>query len=121
MTTTERESHSLAAEAISVVGGWLRRYRVLNGPDGTLDDLPISARRRSKDAGELSCTLRALWLDEAALRDAEPASLRDMELVCSLCAHKRQCHDELATGTAASNYVEYCENSRAIDTLIFKS
>jgi hypothetical protein len=120
MATTERESNSLAADAISVVGDWLR-HRALDGAGGTLADLETSARPHPDGADELSCTLRALWLDETALWNAEPASLRDMEHVCSSCTHKRQCHDELATGTAACNYVEYCENSRAIDTLIFKS
>jgi Family of unknown function (DUF6455) len=65
--------------------------------------------------------ITALGIDEAALRRAEPALLRDMERVCSFCTHKRQCHQELAAGTAATNYVEYCENADAIDTLRFKS
>jgi hypothetical protein len=60
-------------------------------------------------------------IDELALWRAEPALLRDMERVCSFCANKRRCHQELAAGTAATKNVEYCENSDTMDTLRFKS
>jgi hypothetical protein len=43
--------------------------------------------------------------------------LRDMERVCSLCSHKRQCDRDLATGTAAAHYEEYCGNADTIDGL----
>jgi hypothetical protein len=65
--------------------------------------------------------LYALGIDEAAIRRAEPALLQDMERVCSFCKHKRQCHHELAAGTAPANYEEYCGNALTIDTLRFKS
>ena len=47
--------------------------------------------------------------------------MRDMERVCSFCTHKRQCRQELAAGTAATNYVEYCENADTIDMLMLTS
>jgi hypothetical protein len=78
-------------------------------------------RRGSKGANELPYMLTALGIDETALSRAEPALLRDMERVCSYCTHKRQCRQEVAAGTAATNYVEYCENSDTIDILRFKS
>jgi hypothetical protein len=78
-------------------------------------------RQSSQGANELPYTLTALGIDEAALRRAEPALLRDMECVCSFCTHKRRCHQELAAGTAATNYVEYCENAETIDVVRFKS
>jgi hypothetical protein len=65
--------------------------------------------------------LTALDIDEEALRRAKPALLRDMERVCSFCTRRRQCHQELAAGTAATNYVEYCENADKIDMLRLKS
>ena len=43
--------------------------------------------------------------------------LRDMERVCSLCNHKRQCDRDLAAGTAAAHYEEYCGNADTIDGL----
>ena len=65
--------------------------------------------------------LEALGIDEAAIRRAEPALLYDMERICSFCNHKRQCHRELAAGTASANYEEYCGNADTIDTRRFKS
>jgi len=44
-----------------------------------------------------------------------------MERICSFCTRKRQCHRELAAGTAATNYVEFCENADKIDMLRLKS
>jgi hypothetical protein len=65
--------------------------------------------------------LRALGIDDAALRRAEPALLLDMERVCSFCKHKDQCCQELAAGTATANYVEYCGNADTFDALRFES
>jgi len=91
--------------------------RVARELNVTPADLEMLVRQGSQGANELPYTLTALGIDEAALWRAEPALLRDMERVCSLCTHKRRCHQELAAGTAATNYVEYCENSDTVDTL----
>jgi hypothetical protein len=95
--------------------------RVARELNVTPADLERLVRQSLHDANELPYTLTALGIDEAALRRAEPAILRDMERVCSFCTHKRRCHQELAAGTAATNYVEYCDNADSIDTLRFKS
>jgi hypothetical protein len=136
MTTTQRDP--FVAKVIDLFGDWLKQRRELNeltefaADPGELErvarelnvtpaDLDSLVKRGSHSANELPYTLTALGIDEAALRRAEPALLRDMERVCSFCTHKRQCHQELAAGTAATNYVEYCENADSIDTLRFKS
>ena len=117
-------------------GDWLKQRRELNelmefaADPGELErvarelnvtpaDLERLVRQSLHD--ELPYTLTALGIDEAALRRAEPAILRDMERVCSFCRHKRRCHQELAAGTTATNYVEYCDNADTIDMLRFKS
>ena len=94
--------------------------RVARELNVTPADLEMLVRQGSQAANELPYTLTALGIDETALRRAEPALLRDMERVCSFCTHKRQCHQELAAGTAVTNYVEYCENSDTIDMLRLK-
>jgi hypothetical protein len=48
---------------------------------------------------------------------SEPLVLHDMERVCSLCNHKRQCDRDLATGIAAAHYQEYCGNADTIEGL----
>ena len=138
MTTTHREPFPFVAKVIDMFSDWLRQRRELNelieyaAEFGELEpvarelnvtpaDLEKLVRQGSQSANELPYILAALNIDEAALRRAEPALLRDMERVCSFCTHKRRCHRELAAGTAATNYVEYRENSDTMDTLRFKS
>lgn len=138
MTTTQHERYPFVTKVIDLFGDWLKQRRELNelmefaADPGELErvarelnvtpaDLEMLVRQGSQSANELSYTLTALGIDETALRSAEPALLRDMEFVCSFCTHKRRCHQELAAGTAAMNYVEYCENSDTIDVLRFKS
>jgi hypothetical protein len=136
VTTTQRDP--LIAKVIDLFGDWLKQRRELSelmefaADPGELErvarelnvtpaDLEVLVRRGSHGANELPYTLTALGIDEAALRRAEPTLLRDMERVCSFCTHKRQCHQELAAGTVATNYVEYCENADTIDMVRFKS
>jgi hypothetical protein len=136
MTTTQRDP--FIAKVFDLFGDWLKQRRELNdlmefaADPGELErvarelnvtpaDLERLVRQVSRGANELPYTLTALGIDEAALRRAEPALLRDMERICSFCTHKRQCHQELTAGTAATNYVEYCENADTIDMLRFKS
>ena len=138
MTTTQHEPYLFVTKVIDLFGDWLKQRRELNElmqfatDPGELErvasdlnvtsaDLEMLVRQGSQAANELPYTLTALGIDETALQRAQPALLRDMERVCSFCTHKRRCHQELAAGTAATNYVEYCENADAIDTLRFKS
>ena len=138
MMRTEREPFPFVAKIIDLFGDWLRHRRELNelmgsAPDPgelervardlnvTVGDLEMLVRHGSQGADELPYTLNALGIDETALRHAEPALLHDMERVCSFCSHKRRCHQELASGTVATNYVEYCENADTMDMLRFKS
>jgi hypothetical protein len=138
ITTTQREPYPFVTKVIDLFGDWLKQRRELNelmeypaDPDElervardlnvTPADLEMLVRQGLRGANELPHTLSALGIDETALCRAEPALLRDMERVCSFCTHKRRCHQELAAGTAAMNYVEYCENSDTIDALRFKS
>jgi hypothetical protein len=138
MTTTPHEPFPFVTKVIDLFGDWLKQRRELNelmefaADPGELErvarelsvtpaDLERLVRQGSQGANELPYTLTALGIDETALWRAQPALLRDMERVCSFCTHKRRCHEELAAGTAATNYVEYCENADTIDTLRFKS
>jgi hypothetical protein len=138
MTTTKHDPYPFVAKVIELFGDWLKQRRELNellefaADPGELErvarelnvtpaDLERLMLQGSQGENELPYTLTALGIDETALRRAQPALLRDMERVCSFCTHKRQCHEELAAGTAATNYVEYCENADTIDTLRFRS
>lgn len=138
MTTTPQGPYPFVTKVIDLFGEWLKQRRELKelidfaadpGEMGrvarelnvTPADLKMLVERGSHSANELPYTLTALGINETALLRAEPALLRDMERICSLCTHKRRCHQELAAGTAAKNYVEYCENSDTMGILKLKS
>ena len=80
-------------------------------------DLEALVRQGPHAADELPKMLAALGIDQQDLARTEPLVLRDMERVCSLCNHKRQCDRDLAAGTAAAHYEEYCGNADTIDGL----
>lgn len=80
-------------------------------------DLEALVRQGPHAADELPKMLKALRIDKEALARTEPLVLRDMERVCTLCNHKHQCDRELAAGTAAAHYDEYCGNAPTIDGL----
>ena len=138
MTKAQNESYPFVTKAIDLFGDWLKQRRQLNeltkleAYPGELEriarefgvtpaDLDRLVRQGPHGADELPIMLEAMGIDEAAIRRAEPSLLHDMERVCSFCKHKRQCHRELAAGTAPANYEEYCANADSIDTLRFKS
>jgi hypothetical protein len=80
-------------------------------------DLEALVRQGPHAADELPKMLAALGIDQDDLARTEPLVLRDMERVCSMCIHKRRCDRDLADGTAAAHYEEYCANSPTIDGL----
>ena len=61
--------------------------------------------------------LKALGIDMEDLVRTEPLMVRDMQRVCAMCRDKAQCHGELAAGTVAEHYKEYCPNAPTIEAL----
>jgi hypothetical protein len=80
-------------------------------------DLTEMVRQGPHAADELPRLLEILGIDEEALARTQPMVLRDMERVCSLCAHKGECDRDLAAGTSAEHYAGYCLNASTIETL----
>jgi len=81
------------------------------------NDLDQLVRQGPHAADELPKMLTALGVDKDDLARSEPLVLRDMERVCSMCISKRRCDRDLAAGTAAAHYEEYCGNASTIDGL----
>jgi hypothetical protein len=69
------------------------------------------------DPARLSEMLRALGLDEAVLRRAEPAMLRDMQRLCSLCDTTGTCRHALDAGIAPTTYRSFCVNAATLEAL----
>lgn len=114
---------------ISTFSGWLKRRRELNELRqldcaefehiaGDLqispDDLEALVEKGPHAVDELEKLLQALGIDEARLARTQPMVLRDMERVCALCSHKRECDHDIATGTSAERYEDYCPNASTI-------
>ncbi|MBN8990740.1 MAG: hypothetical protein J0H42_21050 [Rhizobiales bacterium] len=130
--TAQEKPYPVVEFVIDTFADWLKYRRELTeiremdavNFDHIASDLRISSadldalvRRGPHAADELPKMLRALGIDQADLARTEPLVLRDMERVCSLCSHKRQCGHELAAGTAAAHYEEYCANAPTINGL----
>ena len=84
------------------------------------DDLDVLVRQGPHAADELPKLLNTLGIDQKAIARTQPLVLRDMQRVCATCQHKRQCDHDLAAGTAAQRYEEYCLNAPTIDSLALK-
>jgi hypothetical protein len=105
------ESREMLAMDSANFGRIARELRLSNA------DLEALVRRGSDAADELPKILKALGIDQADLARTEPLVLRDMERVCALCNQKRRCDRDLAAGTSAAHYEEYCANAPTIDGL----
>jgi hypothetical protein len=130
--TTELKHYPVVESVIDIFAQWLKRRRdyleTCNCEAGELarmahdigvspGDLDELVRRGPHAADELPKMLAALNLDEQAIARSEPFMLRDMERVCAMCEHKRQCDHELAAGTAAGHYKDYCANASSLTAL----
>ena len=123
--TVQEKPYPVVSLVVDTFGEWLkhrRELREMREMDATnfgriaselrmsSTDLEALVRQGPHAADELPMMLTALGVDQEALA-------RTMERVCSLCNHKRQCDRDLAAGTAAAHYEEYCGNAPTIDGL----
>jgi hypothetical protein len=81
------------------------------------DELDQLIRRGPHAADELPKMMAAIGLDAKAISRAQPLVMRDLERVCVLCERKDQCDRDLAAGTAAQHYKEYCVNAETLAAL----
>jgi len=130
--TIQENPYPIVSHMIDVFGDWLkhrRELRELREVDAAYlgqiasdlrmssADLEALVRQGPHSADELPKMLTALGIDQNDLARTEPLVLRDLERVCSLCIHKRRCDHDLAAGTAAAHYEEYCGNAGTIEGL----
>ena len=116
-------------QLIGTFAGWLNHRRELNELrqldrmefERIAGDLQLSTHdleelveRGPHAADELKGLLKALGVDEATLASTHPIVLRDMERVCTLCQHKRDCDHDLEAGTCAERYRSYCPNAATL-------
>ena len=130
--TAHNKAHPHFEQLLATFTDWLRQRRELNemrqldraefnriASDLRIspDDLDELIHQGPHAADELPQLLKVLGIDEGDLASTEPLLLRDMERVCALCGHKRECDHDLAAGTAAEHYRDYCLNAPTIEQL----
>ena len=82
-----------------------------SGPD------PLSPEETVK-VRSLVHMLRSLDLDPEAIRLKHPEVMQKLETVCSGCTERSRCDHELASGTAAVTYPEFCPNAPRLNALL---
>jgi hypothetical protein len=81
------------------------------------NELRALAAKGADAAKELPCLLEALRISIQKLAEKEPLVLRDLQRVCTMCDHKRECDRDIAAGTLATNYERYCTNFDTVRAL----
>src|SRR5262249_59502481 len=56
-------------------------------------------------------------VDRGFLNKRVPAVMRDLQRLCIVCGQKGRCQHELAQGTAADHFREFCPNAYTLDAL----
>jgi transcriptional regulator with XRE-family HTH domain len=130
--TAQSKSFPAVGMLVNTFNDWLKHRRELNELrqlntvefDRIASELGVSptdlnelVRQGPHAADELPKMLKVLGIDEEVLARTQPLVLRDMERVCTLCAHKGECDRDLAAGTAAEHYKGYCLNAPSIEVL----
>ena len=126
------KSYPIVKNAINLFGDWLKHRqemreiremdsgdfaRIARDLNVSPADLDAVVRQGPHASDELPMLLKALGIDEATLSRTQPALQRDMVRVCAACRQKARCDHDLAAGTLAYRYDEYCPNAPAIDGL----
>jgi hypothetical protein len=117
------------------VVGWWRRWRQRAATLAELELLAGETDRVARDAGMVAGELRvlagkwpdaadlaerrmaALGLDAAEVAATQPAVMRDVQRVCSLCASKRVCVHDLDHDPENATWHRYCPNDETFDAL----
>jgi hypothetical protein len=121
---------------LNAVADWVSKYRNATGVRGDLGYCgPNEVMQIAKDLGVPASELReivrkgpgaaallqkmlvALKVDAAVLEKASPAVMRDLQRLCITCSNKKRCEHELAEGTAAEHFRDYCPNAFTLDAL----
>lgn len=76
------------------------------------------ASRGPRSADLLQKMLPALGIDLKELSRTDPLVVRDLQRLCVTCNNKGRCQHELADGTAADDYQDFCPNAVTLDALV---
>jgi hypothetical protein len=136
----DRESglpgNPLVETALKAIADWVGNYRKAIGVTNELgmcgpDEVTRMARyigvtpsqleelaKGPSDAHLLKAMLVALHVDPKILTDMDPLVARELKWLCVTCNNKKRCEHELAKGTAAEHFREFCPNAVSLDELL---
>jgi hypothetical protein len=134
--THETPAYPTLEPILDVIANWVKKYRYAVGLRNELarcgpDEIARAARDLGVSPGELGRLaskgphaadqlpklLRALGVDPKKLSSGDPAMMRDLQRLCITCGQKGRCEHELAAGTAARNFRDFCPNAISLDAL----
>jgi hypothetical protein len=133
----ELPSNPLIETAFKAIADWISNYRRAIGCFRELGMCgPDEVMRMAKDIGVtpsqlhelvnkgpgaanlLKRMLVALRVDPKVLADMDPLVMRELQWLCITCDNKKRCERELAKGTAAEHFREFCPNAVSLDELL---
>jgi hypothetical protein len=129
-------NYPLVEGVLNAIADWVNKYRAAVGAHAAHGQCaPDEVRQTAKDLGVAPNQMRALMnkgpgaadllgklllalhVDPQQIAKANPAVMRDLQRLCITCANKKQCAHELAQGTAAEHFHNYCPNAFTLDAL----
>ena len=130
---TQLPSDALVETALKAIADWISNYRKAIGLDEEFR--PSDVMRMAKEIGVtpsqlhelttgpidaklLKSMLVALHVDPKVLADMDPLIMRELKWLCVTCGNKKRCEHELAKGTAAEHFREFCPNAVSLVELL---
>ena len=127
--TIQHQCSSVLERLSDSFTGWVNHRRELNemrrldpiefdriARDTQLSPVELNelVNRGPHAADELQGLLAALGIDAEQLARIEPVAMHDMQRVCALCSHKRECNHDVLSGSSAERYRAYCLNAATL-------
>ena len=107
---------SIALADLEACGG-AEMERVARDAGVGVSDLRVLAGRWPDSADLVERRMAALGLDAADVEETQPATMRDLQRVCSICDNKRVCEHDLDRNPANLAWQDYCPNSGTLRAL----
>jgi hypothetical protein len=130
------KTYPVSNSVLAAFGDWVRKHRLIrqcrqrfNECDSQqtvqiATDLGLSPNelrrmaRLGPDAAKLVLErMSALHLDAEAIAKSEPATMRDLQRLCSTCASKRQCQFDSLLVPDDPKWWQYCPNAGTLGAL----
>jgi hypothetical protein len=137
MSHDSPQSHYPTVEfVLNAIADWVNNHRDSMGRGDLGQCTPDEVSRIANDMGMSTGQLRelvqkgphaadqvqkmliVLKVDPKHVAANEPVVMRDLQRLCIFCDDKKHCAHELAAGTAAAHFHDFCPNAQTLDALV---